>query len=95
MSKASVSMLLILALAIGFAAYAQAPTGTILGTVRDESGALIPSAMITITNKATNEVRYPRNQHGGDLQRACVATRRVRSASRDESRSAQSCGTLS
>src|SRR5271167_4947854 len=57
MSKASVSMLLVFALVLGFVAYAQAPTGTILGTVKDESGAVIPNATITITNKATNVAR--------------------------------------
>jgi hypothetical protein len=57
MLKASVSMLSVLALAIGSAAYAQAPTGTILGTVKDVSGAVIPNATITISNKSTNIVR--------------------------------------
>jgi hypothetical protein len=37
-------------------ALAQAPTGTITGTLTDESGAVIPNATITITNKATGVV---------------------------------------
>jgi len=37
--------------------HAQAPTGTILGTVTDNTGAVIPNATITITNKATNVPR--------------------------------------
>ena len=37
--------------------HAQAPTGTILGTVTDNTGAVIPNATITITNKATNVLR--------------------------------------
>lgn len=43
--------------AFGSAAFAQVPTGIIAGTVTDESGAVIPFAKITITNKATDVVR--------------------------------------
>ena len=41
----------------GFTVFAQTPTGMILGTVTDESAAVIPNANITITNKATGAVR--------------------------------------
>ena len=37
--------------------HAQTPTGTITGTVKDESGAVIPNANIIITNKATGVAR--------------------------------------
>ncbi|MGD0438234.1 MAG: carboxypeptidase-like regulatory domain-containing protein, partial [Bryobacteraceae bacterium] len=58
MSKlSSLLTLLVLFLATIAAAYAQAPGGTVLGTVRDESGAVIPNANITITNKATGLTR--------------------------------------
>src|SRR5260370_1447499 len=58
MSKAkSLSMLLACVLAWSIAVYGQAPTGIILGTVMDESGAVIPNATITITNKATGVAR--------------------------------------
>jgi hypothetical protein len=50
-------MLLVLALATVVASYAQAPSGTLLGTVRDESGAIIPNASITLTNKANGSTR--------------------------------------
>ncbi len=36
---------------------AQAPTGTISGVVTDDSGAVIPNAPVTITNKATSIAR--------------------------------------
>src|SRR5689334_1578842 len=36
-----------------FSAFAQAPTGDISGTVYDESGAVVPSATVTIINKDT------------------------------------------
>lgn len=58
MSKlSSLLTLLVLFLATIVAAYAQAPGGTVLGTVKDESGAVIPNANITITNKATGLTR--------------------------------------
>ena len=58
MSKlASQWILIVLALGMVIASYAQAPTGTVLGTVRDESGAVIPNATITLTNKANGSTR--------------------------------------
>ena len=39
------------------ALFAQAPTGTILGTVTDSTGAVVPNANVTITNKATGNPR--------------------------------------
>ena len=51
-------MLLTCALfALSFPLPAQAPTGIITGTVTDETGAVIPNAKITITNKATDFMR--------------------------------------
>jgi hypothetical protein len=37
--------------------YSQAPTGIILGTVTDSSGAVIPGATVVVTNKATGNAR--------------------------------------
>jgi hypothetical protein len=53
----SALMLFVLVLAMSVAVYAQAPTGTISGTVTDESGAIIPNATITITAKGTGITR--------------------------------------
>ena len=49
-----VSALLLLLLAMGGRLFGQAgATGTILGTVTDPSGAVVPNAKITVTNTAT------------------------------------------
>jgi len=47
----------LLSLAAVGALLAQAPTGTIAGTVTDESGAVVPNAKISIVNKDTGSTR--------------------------------------
>jgi hypothetical protein len=37
--------------------FAQSDVGSIVGFVRDPSGAVVPQAKITATNEGTNEVR--------------------------------------
>jgi hypothetical protein len=37
--------------------HAQAPVGTISGTVTDETGAVVPTAVITVSNKTANVTR--------------------------------------
>jgi hypothetical protein len=56
MSKLTLRFVALLALCI-IALFAQAPTGTISGTMSDESGAVIPNATVTITAKATGFTR--------------------------------------
>jgi Carboxypeptidase regulatory-like domain/TonB-dependent Receptor Plug Domain/TonB dependent receptor len=54
-------------LVIGFPyAQAQVTTGTILGTVRDESGAAIPGTLVTVTNERTGATRSFVTDERGD-----------------------------
>jgi len=57
LKRTSVLMLVFLLLVAGLAMYAQAPTGTISGTVTDESGAVVPNASVVISNKDTGFTR--------------------------------------
>ena len=41
------------------AGFAQVDTGTILGTVKDQTGAVLPDAKVTITNQGTAEQVIP------------------------------------
>src|SRR5260370_18926685 len=51
-------------------ALAQAPVGDITGTVFDESGAVIPGAPVTITNKETGLVRNVKSAGDGTFSAA-------------------------
>jgi len=59
MSRVTSALMLpgLLLAALGSLLLAQAPTGTVAGTVTDESGAVIANAKITITNRATDFAR--------------------------------------
>jgi hypothetical protein len=50
-------MWVILMMSLVIPTLAQVPTGTILGVLKDSSGAVVPGAMITITNTDTGLVR--------------------------------------
>jgi hypothetical protein len=56
------------ALSCLFAAFAfsQIDTGAIVGTVRDASGAPIPNATVSVTNKATNQVLDTKSNGAGE-----------------------------
>src|SRR6476661_9342020 len=50
------------------AAYGQAVTGTILGTIHDASGAPVPSAPVRIDNTATGTSRTVTTNPAGDYE---------------------------
>jgi hypothetical protein len=58
LKRTAVIALLVLSLpGLGKLALAQAPTGVITGTVTDQTGAVIPNASISITDKTNNSTR--------------------------------------
>lgn len=64
---------LILLAAVSGAALSQVPTGTISGTVVDQSGAVIPNATVTIKNKATGAERKLTTDDGGSFAAPSLA----------------------
>ncbi len=60
------SLLLLLVLSAPVSSWAQVLYGSIVGSVRDQSGAAVPGATITITSKETSQVRTAvTNDEGG------------------------------
>src|SRR5882724_503438 len=66
----SLSVLLLFGLVLS--GLAQAPVGDITGTVFDESGAVIPNAQVTITNKETGLVRNVVSNAGGQFSASAL-----------------------
>ena len=56
-----------LTLAVAFSAMAQSERGTIAGTVRDQSGAIIVGAKVTVTNTANNATTTLAANEAGDF----------------------------
>ncbi|MGD1091894.1 MAG: carboxypeptidase-like regulatory domain-containing protein, partial [Bryobacteraceae bacterium] len=68
MNRSKFASTLLLACAIVLAsltATAQSPTGIISGTVTDSSGAVVPNATITVTNKGTGAARTMQSNEAG------------------------------
>jgi hypothetical protein len=61
------ALLLILLTAFASTLTAQSTYGTILGTVRDATGAVVPGAAITLTNKGTSSQRTATSDGSGDF----------------------------
>ena len=59
MQKAFWSAVLLICILVGYTSslYGQLATGSILGSVADQSGAVIPNATVTVTNKASGVAR--------------------------------------
>ena len=55
--SAGVIVLVLISLSIRFPSFAQLPTGTILGVVKDATGAVVPEATITVRNTDTGQTR--------------------------------------
>src|SRR5579859_2175803 len=53
---------------VGNEAHAQFDTGTLIGTVRDNTGAVIPEATITITNSQTGLIMTKVSGNSGDWE---------------------------
>ncbi len=66
--RSNIRPMLALATLLASAAFAQIDTGSIVGTVRDPSGAAIPKATVTLTNKATNQVQTTATNQSGEYQ---------------------------
>ena len=49
-------------------AWSQTATGTVQGTVVDESGAVIPGAALKLTEKATNRIREQVSNQDGNFE---------------------------
>jgi carboxypeptidase family protein len=62
----------LLILAVASPAFAQLPTGTILGTVRDASGGVIPGATLTATNSDTGLMRTAISSEDGSYRLAAL-----------------------
>src|SRR5687768_15647358 len=73
-AKLTTGMLMALALSftLGLSVSAQTVTGTISGIVTDSAGALIPGAMVTVTNEQTNETRSGTSNSDGRFSFAAL-----------------------
>ena len=62
------ALTLLFLFALSGSALAQADRGAIVGTVRDQSGSVVPNASVTVTNKATNVSLTTATNSAGEYQ---------------------------
>ena len=67
-SRLGVLFLLLAPFLAGVSAFAQLPTGTFLGTVKDSSGALVPGANVTARNEETGTSRSIATDSSGEYR---------------------------
>ena len=60
--------------------FASGPTGTITGTIKDPSGAVVPKARVVVTNEETNAARNAAANEDGDYTITLLPTGRYRVA---------------
>jgi hypothetical protein len=58
----------IVVLACGISVHAQVTTGTVRGLVKDQTGAVVPGASVTITNPSTKTSQTAQSGSGGEYQ---------------------------
>src|SRR5690242_3379745 len=63
-----ITLVVFCALSLCLAAYGQSTFGTVLGTVKDPSGSIVPGAKLELVNTGTNAVRTATSSTGGTYQ---------------------------
>src|SRR5579863_10244812 len=63
-----ITLVVACALSLCLAAYGQSTFGTVLGTVKDPSGSIVPGAKLELVNTGTNAVRTATSGSGGNYQ---------------------------
>ncbi len=74
MSRTLCGLFVVLYLTAVFTFFGQGVTGTLIGTVTDASGAVVPNAAITLTNAASGDVRKTTTNAEGYFTIAAIAT---------------------
>lgn len=64
---------LLLSLALAIPGFSQSERGTIVGSVKDSSGAIVPDAKVTVTNIATNSIVTVSSGQSGDFTALSLA----------------------